>query len=370
MTGLRRMVLVALKDRPLSARVARLLEKEGYGVREATTGAAARALASQLPVSCAVVGSLLADTAGVDLVSALLADHPQIPVIVAEGQPDVRTVAECMARGAAEYLPGPLDPAALVCTLSRLIRERSAPRSTRVAKPQAPSLAHAGEPGAGDSFERAAAALDALVHTMEAKDPHLVGHSIRVAELAASIAARMGRTDAEVEEVRLAGRFHDIGMIAIEGQFLTKPGPLTPEEFSEVRRHPALGYQLLAAYPQTGRAAGHVRGHHERWDGAGYPDRLAGHAIPWGARILAVAEVFDALTNSRSYHSPISARIALEQVQCLSGTALDPAVTRALQAVLGHRQSLEFIRDDDEAPLERSLLAAGTDAPANPIESP
>jgi len=200
--------------------------------------------------------------------------------------------------------------------------------------------------GARQFQQLAAAALEALAHAMEAKDPHMAGHSSRVAELAASIATHMGRLEWEVEEVRLAGRLHDIGMIAISDGILTKPGLLSAEEFAEVKRHPVLGYQLLAAYPTMERVASYVRGHHERWDGSGYPDGLAGDAIPWGARVLAAAEMFDAMTTSRSYRSAASVVEALERMYLPSADAVDPLVLRCLQTVVRRRRTLESIRDD------------------------
>jgi HD-GYP domain-containing protein (c-di-GMP phosphodiesterase class II) len=112
------------------------------------------------------------------------------------------------------------------------------------------------------------------------------------------------------------------------------------------------------------RVAAYVRGHHERWDGKGYPDGLAGEAIPWGARILAAAEIFDALTTSRSYRSAASVVEALERMHHTSAEGVDPVVMRALQTVVYRRRTLEFIRDDDSTVFESSLLSgvAGEDA--------
>jgi HD-GYP domain-containing protein (c-di-GMP phosphodiesterase class II) len=202
----------------------------------------------------------------------------------------------------------------------------------------------------------AASALEALVHAMEAKDPHLPGHSLRVAELAASIAARMGRADWEVEEVRLAGRLHDLGMIAIGDAILTKAGALSAREYAEVKRHPVLGYDILSGYPNLERVAAYVRGHHERWDGAGYPDGLADESIPWGAQILAAAEVFDAMTSSRAYRAANSVSAALERMYAQSSDFIDPSVMRTLTRVVSKRETLSFIRDDDTLRVERDLL--------------
>jgi response regulator RpfG family c-di-GMP phosphodiesterase len=360
------MILLALADDTLRQTAGRLLAARGYRVRLASTGAQALALLKRAPIACAIVDAVLADMPGLDLLQAIVAHHSTLPVIMVQGSPEVRAVLASRERGANEYLPGTLVPSALMAAVSRVLGEEVVSVVTK--KPgratPAPGLALPAQATAGTrQFQQlAAAALDALVIAMEAKDPHMVGHSIRVAELAASIAAHMGRADWEVEEVRLAGRLHDIGMIAISDGILTKPGPLSTEEFAEVKRHPVLGHQILVAYPTMKRAASYVRGHHERWDGKGYPDGLAGEAIPWGARVLAAAEIFDALTTSRSYRSAESVVEALERMHQASAEAVDPAVMRALQNVVYKRRTLEFIRDDDKPDVESALLA-GVAAP-------
>ena len=133
------------------------------------------------------------------------------------------------------------------------------------------------------------ATLEALVAVVEARDPWFAGHSLRVAQLAASIAAKSGRSDEEVEQVRQGGLLHDIGMIAVPESLLSKTSPLTPPEFEEMKRHTVVGFEILAPLPHLGSVSPFVRGHHERWDGKGYPDGLAGEAIPWGPRLIAAA---------------------------------------------------------------------------------
>lgn len=359
------LILIVVDDHALRHGAGKVLAARGYRVRLASTGAKARALLKGTEVACVVADAVLQDMPGLDLVQEIALQHPTLPTILVQGSPDVRAVIAARDRGATEYLAGPLVLSALIAAVSRALGEGPVLGVLKGAESRA--SAPRGQPARRDQETRqlqrlAAAALDALVNAMEAKDPHLAGHSIRVAELAASIATHMGRTDAEVEEVRLAGRLHDIGMIAISDGILTKPGGLTSEEYAEVKRHPILGYQLLAAYPTMERVASYVRGHHERWDGKGYPDGLVGEAIPWGARILAAAEIFDALTTSRSYRSAASVVEALERMHQTTAEAMDPAVMRALQIVVYRGRSLAFIRDDDASAVESGLVAALADA--------
>ena len=212
-------------------------------------------------------------------------------------------------------------------------------------------------------FERrleqfAAASLEVLVTSLEARDPFMAGHSVRVAQLSASLADSLGHTPNEVELVRLAGRLHDVGMMVISDRIVNRDGPLTAEEYDQVRQHPLVGYQLLQPYPHLSEVARFVRGHHERWDGAGYPDGIAGPDIPWGGRIIAVVEVYDALVTRRAYRSEVMTPHEAEaEVHALAGTALDPEVCAALRRVIGRRRTLEFVLDP--AWRETAALAAG-----------
>jgi HD-GYP domain-containing protein (c-di-GMP phosphodiesterase class II) len=190
------------------------------------------------------------------------------------------------------------------------------------------------------------ATLEALVKVTEAQDPWFSGHSLRVAQLAASVAAESGRSDEEVEQVRQAGRLHDIGMICVPVGLQSKEGSLTPAEFELIKRHPLVGAQILAPLPYLGHVATFVRGHHERWDGKGYPDGLAGDAIPWGARLLGAAEVYDALTTARPYREQLTPELAVDRMRELTGTVLAPEVLRALSAVVERGSALVFVGDE------------------------
>jgi putative nucleotidyltransferase with HDIG domain len=193
------------------------------------------------------------------------------------------------------------------------------------------------------------ATLEALVNALEAKDPYLRGHSARVADLSANVATEMGLNEEEVDRVRMAGRLHDLGKIGTRDAVVNKEGPLTPEEFEHVKQHVIIGAQILAPLVHLGDIVSMVKAHHERWDGTGYPDGLRGDDIPLGARIIAAAEVYDALTTSRPYQEKMSPELAVERIADLSGTVLDTSVYDALVRIVGRRQTLVFL-DEDAGP--------------------
>jgi len=174
----------------------------------------------------------------------------------------------------------------------------------------------------------------ALAVALEAKDPYTRGHSERVARYAASIAQEMGLSRQEVEKVRCAGLIHDIGKIGIPDAVLLKEGRLTDEEYQEVKRHPAMGADIIRPVPALRDVVPMVTSHHERYDGRGYHLGHRGNDIPLGARILAVADAFEAMTSNRPYRRAMSREKAVEELLAGSGTQFDPEVIKAFMRVL------------------------------------
>ena len=162
-----------------------------------------------------------------------------------------------------------------------------------------------------------------LANALEAKDVYTRGHSERVGASSRELALRIGMSTAEADVVARAGLLHDIGKIGIPEGLLRKPGPLTPEEWSIMRRHPVIGAQIVAPFEFFTTGALVVRHHHERFDGSGYPDGLAGSGIPLGARIVAIADVYDALTSDRPYRPAMSVATALAEIRSQAGRGLD-----------------------------------------------
>lgn len=163
------------------------------------------------------------------------------------------------------------------------------------------------------------------------KDAYTGGHGRRVARYARLIAEAMNRPAAEVDAAGEAALLHDLGKIGIPDRILTKPMRLTREEFAEVQKHPAAAAEILNAIPPLRRHVMAVRHHHERFDGSGYPDGLRGTGIPLAARIIAVADAFDALTSNRSYRNGIKASQALDEIAKVAGSHFDPEIVAVIR---------------------------------------
>jgi len=170
------------------------------------------------------------------------------------------------------------------------------------------------------------ATIEALALAIDAKDQTSQSHIRRVQLYAAAVARAMGMTENEIQGVKTAALLHDIGKLAVPEHILSKPGPLTPEEFMKIRAHPKVGADIVSSVPFPYPVAPLILSHHERWDGKGYPAGLRGDDIPLGARILSVVDYFDALMAERPYHKAMSFEAAIGLLQQEAGKGLDPTV--------------------------------------------
>jgi diguanylate cyclase (GGDEF)-like protein len=181
-------------------------------------------------------------------------------------------------------------------------------------------------------------AAASLARAVDARDVYTGSHSERVGELSARIARRLGIDDPQVELTRLAGSLHDLGKLAIPEEILRKPGALNDSERLVLQRHPQIGYRMLESLGVE-PIAEWVLHHHERWDGTGYPDRLRGEEIPLGARIIFVADAFDAMTSERVYRKQLNEHDAVAELERCAGSQFDPAIVEAFSDELGNEQA-------------------------------
>jgi HD-GYP domain-containing protein (c-di-GMP phosphodiesterase class II) len=186
------------------------------------------------------------------------------------------------------------------------------------------------------------AAMASMVDIIELRDPYTAGHSQRVAAMARTLALRLGLTAEEADLLEAAGRVHDIGKVAIDPEVLTKPGKLDEHEWNEMKLHPVHGAKVIERFNAWGEGYRLVRHHHEGWDGSGYPDGLVAESIPFGARILAVADTWDALTSDRPYRNGMSHERAIAILREGSGKQWDP---RIVDALVEHLTATEPARD-------------------------
>jgi len=334
-------ILIVDDEETIRLALRKFLRSRGYEVEIAASGEQALESLGRQPFSLMLCDVRMPGLTGVQVVPQARAIDGDLAIIMLTAVNDAATATEVLSSGATDYLMKPVELADLQQSVDRalnkraemmeqrrldkLIREEVALRTVQ--------LEHEKESLRLMSISIA----ETLINAMEAKDLYLRGHSQRVADLAGQLAAELGLDEATCEDLRVAGRLHDVGKIGIRESVLNKPDRLTSEEFDHVKRHVQIGLDILAPLFHIKQPLKYVEHHHEHWDGAGYPLGLTGENIPLGARILSVADTFDALTSKRAYREPLSPLAALEHLRVDVGKQFDPCVYDALVRLVKRR---------------------------------
>lgn len=288
---------------------------------------------------------------GIELLVEIRRVDPDAAVLVLTGAPEIKTAIESLKLGAADYIVKPVNVDELLIAAERALERRELLRERR----QYQALLERRVAEATRDLQEAyrqlqetyRATLETLGAALDSRDVGTEAHSRRVHGYAMATAREHGLTEPELTDLAHGVLLHDIGKIGIPDAILLKPGPLTPEEWAIMKRHPEIGKRLIEKIPFLRGAVPVVYCHHERWDGTGYPQGLRGEAIPLGARIFAVVDAFDAMTFDRPYSRAIPFDAARAEIKRCAGTHFDPAVVesflRVPDAVLEEirRRSLE-----------------------------
>ncbi|ARE74661.1 MULTISPECIES: HD-GYP domain-containing protein [unclassified Streptomyces] len=217
------------------------------------------------------------------------------------------------------------------------------------------------------------ATIRALVHAVDIKDRYTRGHSERVGQASAMIARELGMTEDRLETVRIAGILHDVGKLGVPTRLLRKDGPLTPQERRIIELHPEYGHEMVRGIGFLGEARSAILHHHERVDGSGYPYGLTGEQIPVLARVVAVADAFDAMTSTRSYSRARPVPVALAELERCAGAHFDPAMVRALVDAIGRTGWHPVVTSDADLqviPARPAPAPAGDGAQPGPGDGP
>lgn len=189
--------------------------------------------------------------------------------------------------------------------------------------------------------------VETLRYTVEAKDPYTRGHSDRVSRYSVLLGKYLGLSDTDLKTLEVGGLFHDIGKIGIPDSILLKETKLTDDEYSEIKNHPSIGAHILCNASIFKDIIPVVKHHHEKFDGTGYPGKLKGNAIPYLARIAAVADTFDAMTSKRTYREPLSLDIVKSEFERCSGTQFDPEIAKVFLNILNnHYEEIKKIQEE------------------------
>ncbi|MGH9712419.1 MAG: HD domain-containing phosphohydrolase [Candidatus Acidiferrales bacterium] len=269
-----------------------LLRREGYDVRDASDGPAALAACSTFLPDLILLDILMPGMNGFEVCRRIKAtpETRLTPVVLITGLSATEDRIEGINAGADDFLSKPIDFNELLARTRSLLRLKLYT----------------------DELENAEAVVFTLAQSIEARDPYTRGHCERLADMSARLGARLEIPEEYIKALRWAGIVHDIGKVVVPDSILLKPGPLTPEEMAVMRKHSVVGERICAPLKSFRPVLPIIRHHHEKRDGSGYPDALRGEEIPLTARILQLADVYDALTSNRPYRTAVPSEEALK----------------------------------------------------------
>ncbi len=317
----------------------RMLRAQGFTCFEAGTGVEALDVLDRVgDVQLIVSDMRMPGMDGMGLLEAVRRDFPETAVILLTGMSETTIAVDCLHRGAADFLLKPISMNELQARVARVLEKRALVLENRYYQE---NLERQVRQQAQRIQELFLQGVQMLARALEAKDSYTRGHSIRVSRYAVGTARRLGFAGGTVDAIRLGGELHDIGKIGTREAVLHKPGSLTAEEFRQITEHPLLGERMLSPLAQElPEVLRIVRFHHERLDGRGFPDGLRGEKIPIEARIVAVADTFDAITTRRPYRDSRSPEAAVEELRRVAGTQLDPEAVEAFVVAFPNPEKL------------------------------
>jgi putative two-component system response regulator len=339
-------VLVVDDDEGVLRTAARILETDGHLVDTAPSVPAAVQRLSHADYDVVVTDMIFPGGSGVDLMVEVRSRAPATRIVLMTGQADLHAAADAVVHGIDRLLLKPFSLMELRGAVEGSLNLRRRQRRSEQERELLEARLRQRDTESKIWILRAA---HALAHAVEAKDPYTAGHARRVTAYAMTVAEITG--DVDLLSFRLAGDLHDVGKIGVPDRVLSKPARLTRREFDMVRKHPGIGARILTPLIDDPLVLSVVRHHHERWDGAGYPDGLSGHAIPFAARVLAVADTLDAMTSARAYRDEISWDDAVAAIRGYGGSQFDPHVIAAFEQGLPLlREHFERFRSQRHAP--------------------
>jgi putative two-component system response regulator len=302
----RSLVLIVEDDAANRVLLGRRLARAGYDSFAVGTGPEGLQAALEKEPDLLLLDVELPGMDGFAICRALRADPRTValPIILLTGRTSRSDVVTGLDAGADDFLRKPYDEAELMARVRSVLRLSAA------------MIEVAGAHGV----------MAALANAVEAKDATTEVHCERLASLAHQLGTAAGLDPTDLRAVVFGAMLHDVGKIGVSDAILTKPGPLTPDEWTEMRRHPVIGERICLPLASSASFGPIVRHHHERWDGKGYPDGLRGDAIPLGARIVGVVDAFDAIVHPRPYRAARSTEAALTELHNERGRQFDPAL--------------------------------------------
>ncbi len=314
------------------------LEMKGFEVSGADNGKEALEVLSGSEFDLVLSDIRMPEMDGIELLKKMRKLYPDTGVIMFTGFADIHAAVDAMKLGAFDYVAKPFNFDELLLNVEKALERGNLVKLTKEYQETLEKKVMEQAARIRSIFTEA---VGSLTNAIEAKDHYTRGHSIRVTQFASWLAREAGFEFEVVSDIVLASQLHDIGKMGIADGILNKPGKLTDEEFDLIRDHSMMSVRILDPILPA-RPLSFVRHHHERWDGRGYPDGLKGKDIPIGARVIAVADTFDAMTSKRAYRDALPVERAFEEIDKCTGSQFDPEIAPHFKAAFEkHKLELE-----------------------------
>jgi response regulator RpfG family c-di-GMP phosphodiesterase len=318
-------ILIVDDEPTVRSVVSKVLSDAGYNTFPALNGYAALNILSKEKIDLAVIDIKMPILDGEDLLRAIKSKYPDIEVIMITAYATIESAVECLKQGAYDYILKPLNLDTLTNTVNRCMGKQILLKELSNEKKLRKKMTRLYD----QMDELFWGTVRSLADTIELKDIYTAGHCERMRKYALMIADSITLDKAERKDLEYAAILHDIGKIAIPEKILLKPGKLSDDDWQIVRQHPLKGTQILLPIKQLKGSILGIKYHHERYDGTGYPEKLKGGKIPRIARILLVADAFDAMTSDRPYRKALSFDHAKGELLKNSGSQFDPELAKA-----------------------------------------
>lgn len=308
----------------------KLVLKDKYIVTTASGAVEGIGHMAQNPIDLVVLDIKMPDMDGITALQEIKKNHPDTEVVLLTAYASLETAKSAVRLGAFDYLQKPFDISDVINVVERGLEKKNTHDHLKQERTQLLDKTKYLEDQVNKARENIIISYEgtvkALIKTIDAKDHYTFAHSEHVARLSALIADVLGLTENIKDKIKNAASIHDIGKIGIDENILRKRGPLTAEEFSEIKKHPGIGATIVQAVPFLEDAVPVILHHHEKYDGTGYPGGLKGEEIPMNARIVMVADAVDAMRNARPYRDSLSMDTILSELINNAGTQFDPEI--------------------------------------------
>jgi len=301
------------------------LSREGYQCEEADSAEQALNMLETSPIALVILDIKMPGKSGIELLPEIKSGYPYTAVIMATAVTDINVAIQCLKQGADDYLCKPFNLEEVSLDVQRALERRRLKLEIREYQQ---FLEEKIEEQTGEVRKIFLGAIEALVSALEAKDRYTGGHSRRVTEIALALGNELGLSAQDMEDLRWGSLLHDVGKIAVDQLIQNKPDRLTPEEYEHIMIHAHVGADIVRPVV-NGKIAEMIEHHHDHYNGSGLHQVIVGNDIPLGARILAVADAFDAMISDRPYRSAMSITEAIAEFKRCAGTQFDPDVVAA-----------------------------------------